>query len=117
MTADNTARVAVRSLDDFAELRTNRPESSSQWWPDIGPIGNRESISFTHRRCRLGPIIMLDIDFQEEVWVNGGDVRPHYHVTVPVATFPPSSKDSLSLRPGPGSVAVFRPEGKAHLSS
>jgi AraC-like DNA-binding protein len=109
-------RVAVRSLDDFAELRRNRSASQCQWWPDMGPIDNTDAFSFTHRMGRLGPIAVLDIDFHECVWVDGGDVRPNYHVTVPIATSSLNRENRLSHVLRPGSVSVYRPEGKASVS-
>jgi AraC-like DNA-binding protein len=116
VTAAGEARVVVRSLDDFAELRRNRSASPCQWWPDIGPIDNTDALSFTHRMGRLGPITVLDIDFHEHVWVNGGDARPHYHVTVPVATSSLARDNRLSHVLRPGSVAVYRPEGQVSVS-
>lgn len=101
-TGDTTAWAWVRSLDDFAELRSSAQASSRRWWPEIGPIGEPNSFSFTHRTGRVGPISLLEADFHHEVWVNGGELRPHYHVTLPVAV--------------PGPIGVFRPEGKAGMS-
>jgi hypothetical protein len=83
---DNNAWVTVRAFDDFAELRTKLTESSRYWWPDMGPLGHTSSFGFAHRMGRLGPVTILDSDFHDDVWVNGGEVRPHYHVTLPVAT-------------------------------
>ncbi|WP_172828813.1 AraC family transcriptional regulator [Mycobacterium sp. 1164966.3] len=103
--------VTVQSLDDFGELRHSKLESS--WWPDIGPLEDAGGLSFTHRRRRLGPITVLDIDFHDEVWVNGGEIRPHYHVTLPVATSSAGMDSNVPLVVGPGSVGVYRPEGQA----
>jgi AraC-like DNA-binding protein len=116
VTADNDAWVTVPTLDDFADLRKNQPESPPYWWPDIGPLGDTSSFSFTHRMGRLGPVTILDADFYYDVWVNGGEIRPHYHVTLPVAT-PSSAMDSnFSVAAAPGSVVVYQPEGKAGVS-
>jgi hypothetical protein len=114
---DNRGWVSVRSLDDFAEVRNSGSESSPHWWPDIGPTGDTGSLSFTHRMHSLGPITVLDIDFHDAVWVNGGQNRPHYHVTVPVGTPSAATDDSLSLVTKPGPVSVYRPEGNATVSS
>lgn len=116
MTADNRAWIAVRSLDEFAELRKNQQESSPLWWPDIGPIEDADSFSFTHRVRRLGAITVLDVIFHNDVWVNGGDIRPHYHVTLPVATSAAGRDGALSIVSKPGSVLVYRPEGKAGIA-
>jgi AraC-like DNA-binding protein len=113
---DNRGWVSVRSLDDFAEVRNSGSESSPHWWPDIGPTGDTGSLSFTHRMHSLGPITVLDIDFHDEVWVNGGQKRPHYHVTVPVGTPSAATDDSPSLVTKPGPVSVYRPEGNASVS-
>jgi hypothetical protein len=111
VTVDNDAWVTVRKLDDFADLRKKHLESSPYWWPDIGPLGDTSSFSFAHRLGRLGPVTILDADFYRDVWVNGGELRLHYHVTLPVAT--PSAMDSkFSAVAAPGSVAVYRPEAK-----
>ncbi|ASW87015.1 MULTISPECIES: AraC family transcriptional regulator [Mycobacterium] len=104
---------SVQSLDDFAELRTGRPDSSPHWWPEIGPVGDPGSFSFTHRMRRAGPITVLDADFHDDVWVNGGEMRPHYHVTLPVSPTSAASVDEVSVAAEPGSVAVYRPEGRA----
>lgn len=115
-TDDTNPWVTVRSLDDFAELRNSQQGPSSYWWPDIGPLGNTSSFSFTHRMRRIGPITVLDLGFHDEVWVNGGEIRPHYHVTLPVATSSVEMDSNFSIVAAPGSVAVYRPEGKAGLS-
>ncbi|CDO87361.1 AraC family transcriptional regulator [Mycobacterium triplex] len=114
--ADNSAWVAVRSLEDFAALRSGRSGSPAHWWPDIGPTGDDGSFAFTHRIRRLGPITVLDIDFHNDMWVNGGEVRPHYHVTVPVTTPADATAGGFSVAAKPGSVCVYRPEGKAGIS-
>src|ERR1700742_3389454 len=106
-TADTNERTQGRSLDDFTELRDSALESARCWWPQIGPTAGSRTFSFTHRLARVGPITLLDLDFHDAVWVNGGDVRPHYHVTLPVPA---------SVGAQPGSVAVFRPEAKAAVS-
>jgi AraC-like DNA-binding protein len=116
-TDDTDSWVSVRSLDDFAELRKSQLESAAYWWPEIGPVGDTSSFSFTHRMRRLGPITVLDADFHDDVWVNGGELRPHYHVTVPVATSSAAVEGNFSVDAAPGSVAVYRPEGKAGVSS
>jgi AraC-like DNA-binding protein len=111
---DCDAWVNVHSLDDFADLRRRHQETSTHWWPEIGPLPDASSFSFTHRIRRLGPITVLDADFHEGVWVNGGDVRPHYHVTVPVSNSAAGNDISVTAAPGP--VAVYRAEGKASVS-
>jgi AraC-like DNA-binding protein len=113
-TEDTNTWVEVRSLDDFAELRHGRLESSRYWWPDIGPLGDTRSFSFTHRRRCLGPINVLDIGFHDEVWVNGGEIRPHYHAALPLATS--AEMNSRYSIAAPGSVPVYRPEGQAGIS-
>jgi AraC-like DNA-binding protein len=114
--ADNNEWVSVRTLEDFADLRKNQLESSSIWWPDIGPLGDTSSFSFTHRMGRLGPVTILDLDFCNDVWVNGGENRPHYHVTLPIATPSTAMDSNFSVVAEPGSVAVYQPEGKAGVS-
>jgi AraC-like DNA-binding protein len=105
--------LTVQSLDDFCELRDSQLESS--WWPDIGPLGDTASFSFTHRSRRLGPITVLDLDFHDEVWVNGGELRPHYHVTMPVAPSSSRMGSDVPVVGARGSVAVYRPEGEASV--
>ncbi|ORV56572.1 hypothetical protein AWC05_10200 [Mycobacterium florentinum] len=116
MTAEDNAWVAVRSVDDFAELRNGRPDSPCQWWPEIGPTVDTDAFSFTHRVRRLGPITLLDIDFHDDVWVNGGDIRPHYHVTVPIAASWATRDGRSPVVSKASSVRVYRPEGKAGIS-
>lgn len=110
---DHDAWVSVPSLDDFAELRKRQMQSSAYWWPEIGPLGGTSTFSMTHRMRRFGPITVLDVDFHDNVWVNGGELRPHYHVTVPVAASSAAMDNSFSLAAEPGSVAVYRAEGSA----
>jgi len=116
VTADTDAWISVRSLDDFAELRNSQLESSAQWWPEIGPLEATSSLSFAHRMRRLGPITLLDLDFHDDVWVNGGEDRPHYHVTLPVAAPATAPDGEAPVIAVPGPVAVYRPEGKAGIS-
>lgn len=113
MTAEDGAWIAVRSVDDFAALRSGRSDSLCRWWPEIGPTVDADSFSFTHRVRRLGPITVLDIDFHDDVWVNGGDIRPHYHVTVPIARSSAAGAGRRSIVSKPGSVGVYRPESRA----
>jgi AraC-like DNA-binding protein len=115
--ADIDPCITVRSLADFAELRSNHLESSPYWWPEIGPIGNTDSFSLAHRMRRLGPITVLDVDFHNDVWVNGGEIRPHYHVTLPLATSPLATDSNSSFVVARGSGAVYRPEGNAGVPS
>ena len=76
---DDTAWVKVRSLDEFANLRDS--QLKAHWWPDIVPHGNTSAFLFAHRVHRLGPVTILDAEFGNDVWVDGGEVRPHYQVT------------------------------------
>ncbi|OBF20088.1 hypothetical protein A5725_16870 [Mycobacterium kubicae] len=117
VTVDTDAWVTVRSVDEFARLRSSQQESMSYWWPDIGPLGQAGAFSFAHRIRRLGPITLLDADFHDNVWVNGGEMRPHYHVTVPVATPSSACGNDPSVVAAPGPLGVYRPEGKAGVSS
>jgi AraC-like DNA-binding protein len=112
-TVEDSTWDSVQSLDDFAQLRSSQLDSSDHWWPEIGPLGDPGSFSFTHRMRRVGPITVLDADFHDDVWVNGGEMRPHYHVTLPVAPSPAATADKFSIVAEPGSVAVYRPEGQA----
>lgn len=115
VTVDGEPWVTVRTLDEFAELRESQLESSRFWWPNIGPLGDTNGFSFTHRMSRIGPLTILDADFHDDVWVNGGEIRPHYHVTLPVAA-PAAAMDShISVIAKPGSVGVYQPEGKAGM--
>ncbi|ODR01947.1 hypothetical protein BHQ21_22895 [Mycobacterium sherrisii] len=108
MTMTAGAWAWVRSLDDFAALH-----ASPAWWPDIKPTPRAGTLSFTHRSRRLGPITVLDVDFHNKVRVNGGDNRPHYHVTLPVATHAGGNGLPLYSKPSP---TVYRPEGDAAVS-
>jgi AraC-like DNA-binding protein len=112
-TAESNGWTNVRSLDDFAHLRRHQLETSTHWWPEIGPLAGARTFSFSHRIRRLGPITVLDTDFHDGVWVNGGDARPHYHVTVPVSN---SSAAGSSVATAPGPVAIYRAEGEASVS-
>jgi AraC-like DNA-binding protein len=56
---------------------------------------------------------VLDADFHDDVWVNGGELRPHYHATLPVAASSAAAVNDCSLAAEPGPIAVYRPEGKA----
>jgi AraC-like DNA-binding protein len=116
VSVDDNAWVTVRTLDEFADLRKSQLHSSPYWWPEIGPHEDTSAFSFVHRMRRLGPVTILDAEFHNDVWVNGGELRPHYHVTLPVAT-PSAAMDSdFSVAAEPGPVSVYRPEGKAGVS-
>jgi AraC-like DNA-binding protein len=111
--AMNCAWATVRTLDEFADLRRNQGNSRS-WWPDIGPLGDTNSLSFKHRTGRVGPVTILEVDFHDDVWVNGGEIRPHYHVTLPVAA--PSKAMDSNFSVISGSPGIYRPEGEAAVS-
>jgi len=113
---DENAWVTVRTLDEFADLRKSQLESSPYWWPDIGPQADTNSFSFAHRMRRFGPITVLDADFYNDVWVNGGELRPHYQVTLPVATPSAAMDRDFSVAAEPGFVWVHRPEGRVRVS-
>src|ERR1700754_380034 len=76
---DNSAWVTVRTCDDFDDLRRKLAESTHYWWPEMDPMGGTSSFGFAQRMGRLGPVTILDSDFHDDVWVNGGELRPHYH--------------------------------------
>jgi hypothetical protein len=42
--------ITVRSLDDVANLRASQLDSSSYWWPEIGPHDGTGSFSLTLRQ-------------------------------------------------------------------
>lgn len=42
--------ITVRSLDDFANLRASQLDSSSYWWPEIGPDDGTGSFSLALRQ-------------------------------------------------------------------
>src|SRR5262245_21545960 len=109
---DDDAWVSVRALDDFADLREKLTESSRYWWPEIVPLGDIGSFTFAHRMGRLGPVTILDSDFHNDAWMDGGDLRPHYHVTLPVATPSVAMDHRFSGVAAPGSFMVYLPEGK-----
>jgi AraC-like DNA-binding protein len=113
MLAVNGAWATVRTLDEFAELRRNQLTSSPFWWPDIGPLGNTGSLCFTHRAGRLGPVTILEVDFHDDVWVNGGEDRPHYQVTLPLPAPSTATENNLSALSAVGTPGIYRPEGKA----
>jgi AraC-like DNA-binding protein len=114
--AVSSAWATVRTLGEFAELRQNQLKSTSFWWPDLGPLGDPGSFSFTHRMGRLGPVTILEVDFHDDVWVNGGEMRPHYQVTLPVAAPSAATDSDVSVIAALGSPGIYRPEGKAAVS-
>lgn len=109
---DNSAWVSVRACDDFADLRRKLTESSHYWWPEIGPMRDTRSFAFAQRMGRLGPVTILDSDFHDDVWVNGGELRPHYHVTLPAPTSSAEMDRRFSGVAAPGCFMVYRPEGE-----
>ncbi len=111
MTVHDTAWVTMRTLDDFAGLREKLTKASHFWWPEIGPLGSTRSLVFRHRMARLGPVTILDSDFRDDVWMNGGELRPHYHVTLPAPTPSGLTGHNFSGVAAPGAFLVYRPEG------
>jgi AraC-like DNA-binding protein len=109
---ENNAWITVRAVDDFAAQRDELMKSSRSWWPDIGPLGDTRSFAFTYRMDRLGPITILESDFHSDVWVNGGELRPHYHVTLPAAV-PSATLDQRATTPD--TFQVYLPEGKRRV--
>jgi AraC-like DNA-binding protein len=113
--ADN-AWATVRTSSEVADFRTKLTESSPYWWPDIYPLRDASSLSFAHRMGRIGPLTILDSDFHDDAWVNGGDRRPHYHVTLPAPAPAATSHSDFSGVAASGSFAVYLPtdKGRAH---
>jgi AraC-like DNA-binding protein len=114
--AVSSAWATVRSLDEFADLRHNQLTSSPVWWPDLGPLADAGSFSFAHRTGRVGPVTLLEVDFHDGVWVNGGESRPHYQVSVPLAAASAATGSELTVTAALDSPGIYRPEGKAAVS-
>jgi AraC-like DNA-binding protein len=112
---DAEAWIPVRSSDDFDVLRGTQLESSPYWWPEIGPLASGGSFSFIYRMRRISPITVLDANFHNDICVDGGELRPHYHVTLPVAASSAARRLDLPVVTEPSAMGVYLPEGKANV--
>jgi hypothetical protein len=109
---DTSEWVTVQASDDVADLRRKLTESSYHWWPEIGPMADTPSFAFAQRMGHRGPVTILDSDFHDDAWVIGGELRPHYHVTLPSPTSSDKMDRRLSGVAAPGCFMVYRPEGE-----
>ncbi|OBA90658.1 hypothetical protein A5662_22640 [Mycobacteriaceae bacterium 1482268.1] len=103
------AWIAVRTRDEFVELRRKLTESTLHWWPRIEPLRDGTSFSFAQRIARVGPLTILETDYHDDAWVSAAE-SSLYQVTLPIGSESAAIDSGAASVPTPGAFVVYRPE-------
>ncbi len=81
--------------------------------PYVGLLSSPETFSVTQRVGVYGPVVVAEIDTRTDMDITCGSLRSTYRVNVPWSGHYESTHRGNSLIAGPGTAAVYRPEGHA----
>jgi AraC-like DNA-binding protein len=101
--SDTRIWTPAREFDDFARVCCGRPHLRLLTDPD--------SFSVTQRVGRIGPVTLSEIAVGSDLPMDGGQVCGSYRVIVVQAGRTEVTHRGSSLVGGPGSAAVYAPEG------
>jgi AraC-like DNA-binding protein len=93
----------AKEFDDFARVCCGQPH--------LRLLADPDSFSLTQRVARMGPITLSEIDVGSDLPMDGGQVCGTYRVIVVQAGRTKVEHRGHSVVGGPGSAAVFTPEG------
>jgi AraC-like DNA-binding protein len=97
--------MTANALDDFAVLCCQEPH--------LKLLSDSNSFSLTQRAGRIGPITFCEFVTSSDVSMDSGEQCSGYRLNVVRSGHLDSLHRGASLRAGPGSVAVYQPEGHA----
>lgn len=93
----------AKEFDDFARVCCGQPH--------LRLLADPDSFSLTQRVARMGPVTLSEIDVGSDLPMDGGQVCGAYRVIVVQAGRTEVEHRGHNVVGGPGSAAVFTPEG------
>ena len=81
--------------------------------PYVGLLSNPETFSVTQRVGVYGPVVVAEIGTHTDMDITCGSLRSTYRVNVPWSGHYESTHRGSSMIAGPGTAALYRPEGDA----
>jgi AraC-like DNA-binding protein len=112
VTTSNTADASTAAVwmtgkgsEGFAAL--------SEGEPYVELLSNPETFSVTQRVGQYGPVVVAEIATDTDMDIDCGSLRSTYRVNVPWSGHYESTHRGSSLIAGPGTAALYQPEGDA----
>jgi AraC-like DNA-binding protein len=102
---DTRRWTTAKTLDDFAVLCCEQPHLELRNDPT--------AFSLRQRAARMGPITLCEFVTGSDVSMDSGDHCSGYRINVVQAGYLESSHRGSKMRAGPGTLAVYQPEGHA----
>jgi AraC-like DNA-binding protein len=93
----------AKKFDDFALLCCGEPH--------LTLLGDEDDFSLTQRVGRMGPVALSEIVVGSDLSMDGGEACGSYRVLVVQSGHTECVHRGLSVNGGPGSAAVYAPEG------
>jgi AraC-like DNA-binding protein len=103
--SDTGAWMTAETLDDFAVLCCRKPH--------LELLSDPGSFSLTQRARRMGSITIVDLIASSDVTVDSGEHCSGYRINFVRSGHLEAIHKGSSLRAGPGTVAVYQPQGHA----
>src|SRR5262245_35153479 len=94
-----------KGIEGFAALSNHEPY--------VELLSDPETFSVTQRVGEYGPVVVAEIDTDTDMDIYCGSLRSTYRVNVPFSGHFESTHRGSSLVVGPGTAALYRPEGDA----
>ena len=104
---DTCTWMTADTLNDFAVLCCHEPH--------LTLLSDPNSFSLSQRAGRIGPITFCEFVADSDVSVDSGEHCSGYRLNVVRAGHLDSMHRGSSLRAGPGTVAVYQPDGHASV--
>ena len=93
----------AETFDDFAQMCCGQRH--------LTMLNDPDSFSLSHRVARMGPVTLSEIAVESDLSMDCGDVCGSYRVLMVQEGRTECVYNGLSVIAGPGSAAVFAPEG------
>ena len=103
--SDSAVWTTANGLDGFASLCCQEPH--------IDLLSDPQSFSLTQRVGAIGPVVVAEVVVGSEVEIHCGELCSAYRVNVLRSGRVESVHRGASLISGPGTAAVYQPEGHA----
>nr|WP_082983003.1 AraC family transcriptional regulator [Mycobacterium sp. 1423905.2] len=103
--SDTCAWTTAKALDDFAVLCCSEPH--------LELLSDPNSFSLSERARRMGPMTFVDLVANSDVSLDSGEQCSGYRVNFVRSGHLEATHRGSSLRAGPGTVAVYPPQGRA----
>jgi AraC-like DNA-binding protein len=93
----------TRTFEEFAQMCCGRSH--------LNLLTDPNSFSLTHRAARVGPVSVAEANIGSDTWVNCVELCSTYRVLVLQSGHTEWETGGLSASAGPGTAAVYAPEG------